>query len=288
MAIYKRSYRSYTGRLTPAWSRSWILTRYAWRYLFRSRVMTGFFVVCFFPALVMAVGLYLNHNSGLLRLLRMPAGRPLIDDFQTYFRVFVQMQGVFAMFLTAFSGPTLISPDLANNALPLYFCRPFTRAEYVFGKFAVIAWLVSLITWVPGLVLFAIETGLSGPGWAWNNLYLAGAILFSSLGYVLVYSFLGLALSAWVKWKPIAGALVFGTFFLGAGFGAAINAIMRTTGGYFLDISHMLDVLRGALFRVQGYDGGVSTAAAVAQLIAVCAVCLWLLARKTRAFEVVR
>ena len=57
-------------------------------------------------------------------------------------------------FLTAFVGPGLVSPDLANSALPLYFCRPFSRAEYVLGKCAVSVQLLSLITWVPGLILF--------------------------------------------------------------------------------------------------------------------------------------
>lgn len=288
MAIYKRTYRAYAGPLTPAWSRSSILTRYAWRYLFRSRIMTGFFIVCFFPAIVMAIGMYLNHSDSLLRLLRLPPGKPLISDFPLYFRTYLQIQSGFAMLLAAFAGPTLISPDLANNALPLYFCRPFSRIEYVFGKFCAIAWLVSLITWVPGLILFGIETGLSGATWAWENLWIANAIFMSSLGYVLVLSFLALALSAWVKWKPIAGALVLATFFLGAGFAAAINAIMRTTNGYFIDIGHMINTVWASLFRVSGYEAGVSFTGAVVQLIAVCALCLWMLSRKTRAFEVVR
>jgi len=288
MAIYKRTYRAYAGPLTPEWSRFWVLTRYAWRYLFRSRAMTGFFILCFFPAIVMALGLYLNHSESLLRLLRMPSGRALIGDFPLYFRVFVQMQTGWAMLLTAFAGPTLISPDLVNNALPLYFCRPFSRAEYVLGKFCVIAWLVSLITWIPGLILFLIEVGLSGPAWGWNNLYLARGILLGSLGYVLVYSFIGLALSAWVKWKPVAGALVLGTFFLGAGFGAAINEVLHTKNGYFIDTGHMLKVFMEALFRVPTADDEVSSIAAVIQLLAVCGLCLWLLSRKTRAFEVVR
>ena len=41
MAVYKRSYRAYTGRLTPEWSRFYILTRYALRNLFRSKFLTA-------------------------------------------------------------------------------------------------------------------------------------------------------------------------------------------------------------------------------------------------------
>ena len=103
-----------------------------------------------------------------------------------------------------------------------------------------------------------------------------------------VLAFIGLALSAWVKWKPIAGALVLGVFFLGAGFGAAINAVMRTSNGYFIDIGHMLGTLWASLFRLDNFDTEVSVASAVFQLVAVCTLCLLLLRRKTRAFEVVK
>ena len=36
MAVYKRSYKSYTGQLTPEWSRWMVIPRYAWQGLFRS------------------------------------------------------------------------------------------------------------------------------------------------------------------------------------------------------------------------------------------------------------
>ena len=288
MAIYKRTYRAYTGPLTPAWSRFWILTRYAWKYLFRSRFMTVYFILCFFPAIVMVCGLYLNHNETLLKLFRMSPGQTLISDLATYFRNFLLTQVALAMFLTAFSAPSLISPDLTNNALPLYFCRPFSRTEYLLGKFCVVGWLVSLITWVPGLIMFGVEAGLSGASWAWHNWWIAAAIFVGSAIYAVVLSLVGLSLSAWVKWKPIAGALVLGTFFVGAGLGAATNAIMRTKIGYYLDIGHMLSIIWAFLFRAPDYDAGVPVVGAIVQLCAVCAFCLWLLYRKTRAFEVIR
>ncbi len=79
-----------------------------------------------------------------------------------------------------------------------------------------------------------------------------------------------------------------GVFFLGAGFGAAINGILRTSNGYFVDVGHMLVTVWAFLFRAESFDAEVSLAGAVFQLGAVCALCLWLLSRKTRAFEVVK
>ncbi len=96
---------------------------------------------------------------------------------------------------------------------------------------AVIVGLMSMMTWVPGLLLFALETYLEGWSWAQDNMRLAWGIFFGSWLWILILALLSLALSAWVKWKPAAGALVFGIFFVAAAFGAMVNAIQRTTTG---------------------------------------------------------
>src|SRR5437764_13987349 len=70
MAVYKRAYRGYSGTYTPQWSRFLILTRYAYRGLFRSRILTGMFIVCLFPFLFCVAALYLNHNTSILSTLR--------------------------------------------------------------------------------------------------------------------------------------------------------------------------------------------------------------------------
>ena len=92
---------------------------------------------------------------------------------------------MFAFFLTLLIGPPLVSRDLTNNALPLYLCRPFSRAEYVVGKMAVLLILLSLITWVPGLLLFLFQAYLEGGGWIAANLWIAGAIFVGSLVWIL-------------------------------------------------------------------------------------------------------
>ena len=168
MAVYKRSYRSYEGGLTPRWSRFLILTRYAASGIFQSRIITGLFVISFFFPLVLIAGLYLNHNARVLSMLKI-GGSQLIDVNGMFFFVLMTTQGAFAFLMTAFIGPGMIAPDLANNALPLYFCRPLSRTEYVLGRACVIFFILSFMTWIPGLVIFGIETSLSGAGWAWDH-----------------------------------------------------------------------------------------------------------------------
>jgi ABC-2 type transport system permease protein len=285
MAVYKRSYKGYSGAYTPEWSRFRVLTRYASQGLFKSKFLTGFFVVCLFPFLVTALLIYLNHNATVLALLKF--GKNVINVDNAFFSRYLQTQIGFAFLLTAFVGPGLISPDLANNALVLYFCRPFSRTEYVAGKLMVLVKLLSYITWIPGLILFAIEGSLSGWSWIISNLYIAVAIVLSSLMMITVLSLLALALSAWVKWKPVAGALVLGVLFFGTGFGAAINGIMRTSEGFLFSIPTLIEIVTHALFR-QSPVTDLSPLEAFVALLAIAAGCLYLLGRKIKAYEVVR
>jgi ABC-2 type transport system permease protein len=285
MAIYRRSYRPYSGALTAPWSRFFVLFRYSRRNLFRSKFQTGFFVLCFFYPIACLVLIYLAHSASFLAQLGVPARLISIDNI--FFLRFMSVQGAFAFLMTAFAGPGLISPDLANGALPLYFCRPFSRAEYVLGKSSVLAILLSQITWVPGLILFAIQASFAGARWSWNNLWIAGSLVLGSLIWIAILSMLAMALSAWVKWRVVAGALLLAVMFFGAGFAQAVNHVLRTDAGHFFDLAYLMGAVWMRLF---GSDSGFTiplTEAWIAILV-YCSICLWLLMRKVKAYEVVR
>jgi len=273
MAVYRRNYKPYSGGLTATWSRWFVLFRYSRRNLFRSKFLTALFVI------------YLAHSASFLQQLGLPTGVLSIDN--KFFYTFMWVQGVLAFLLTAFTGPGLISPDLANGALPLYFCRPFSRVEYVLGKSSVLAILLSQITWVPGLVLFIMQASLAGPSWAWSNLWIAGSLVISSLIWIAILSLLAMALSAWVKWRIVAGALLLGVMFFGGGFALAINGVMRTESGHFFDIFYLMKTVWNAMFQVDA-DHAIPVAQAWIALLVYCTICLGLLMRKVRAYEVIK
>ena len=100
--------------------------------------------------------------------------------------------------------------------------------------------LMSLMTWVPGLLLFGLQGYLEGWTWMQENSRLASGLFFGAWVWIMVLALLALALSAWVKWKPAAGALMFGVFFVAAGFGVTINGVQRTKWGHLLNISHLI------------------------------------------------
>lgn len=285
MAVYRRNYKPYSGALTAAWSRCFVLFRYSRRRLFQSKFLTALFVICFFYPLACLLLIYLAHSASFLQEIGVPAGVLTIDN--KFFFNFMSAQGVFAFLLTAFAGPGLISPDLANGALPLYFCRPFSRAEYVLGKSSVLVILLSQITWVPGLVLFVMQASLAGASWTWSHLWIAGSLVASSLIWIAILSLLAMALSAWVKWRIVAGALLLGVMFFGTGFGEAINAVMRTQSGHFFNLAYLMNTVWNGLFRVDARHAIPITQAWVALLV-YCAICLGLLMRKVRAYEVIR
>jgi ABC-2 type transport system permease protein len=199
----------------------------------------------------------------------------------------MSVQGVLAFLMTAFAGPGLISPDLANGALPLYFCRPFSRAEYVLGKSAVLGILLSEITWVPGVILFIIQASFAGASWTWNNLWIVGSFILGSLIWIAILSMLAMALSAWVKWRIVAGALLLAVMFFGAGFAQAVNAVLRIDAGHFFDIGYLMAVVWTSLFQREN-ELAISPGQAWIAILLYCSVCLWLLMRKVRAYEVVR
>src|SRR6188768_4132230 len=172
MAVYEHLYRAYEGEEHTAWSRFLVIPRYAIREVFKSKLFTTLFILCFIYPLIAAILVYLRHNANAIALLQINVSELLPID-NTFFRTFLEVQGAFAFILTVLVAPPLISRDLANNALPLYLCRPLPRWQYVLGKMAVVAFLLSLVTWVPGLLIFVFQASLSGIGWTLSNLWMA-------------------------------------------------------------------------------------------------------------------
>jgi ABC-2 type transport system permease protein len=301
MAVYKKTYRPYEGSLTPSLTRFLVIPRYAFEDMQKSRFLTIFFLASLIYPLVCALLIYVRHNASALNLLGVQGANQIISINTTFFLNFLGWQSMLALFLAAFTGPGQVSPDLANNALALYLARPFSRAEYVIGKMWILVVLMSLMTWVPGLLLFFLQSYLE-EGWTWmhDNINLAWGILFGAWVWILMLALLALALSAWVKWKPAAGALMFGVFFVAAGFGVTYNAVLRTKWGHLFNISALIAsvwvklfgadpaVNNGGFFFRMPADERLPLWSCWIALGSFCAICLYMLHRKIRGAEVIR
>jgi ABC-2 type transport system permease protein len=284
MAVYKRGYEPYHGKLAPEWRRFLAIARQAFRTELDSHLVRTFLALTLISPVIYGILIYLPHNKYAIELFHID--RLLTIDAQFYER-FLSTQTFMGFLLVAFIGPGWVAADLANNALPLYFCRPFTRTEYVLGKLAVPSILLSFLTWVPGLALFGFQATLEGPGWLWKNLYIAGAIFVSSWIWMLLVSLLALALSAWVKWRLAAGALIMASVFVTAGVGEMVYKLLNTEALRLLNPVVDIQVVWRSLFRLES-DAGLSFESAFGALCALCALCLYVLWRKIRAYDVER
>ena len=286
MAVYKRTYKGYEGGLTAQWSRFMILPRYSFARLFQSKFLLMFLALCAIYPIGAACFIYVAHNVSFLKALNPNAG-DLLEVNEKFFVYFCTFQSALANLLTAIVGPSLVSPDVTNNAMPLYLCRPFTRTEYVLGRMTVVMYLLAWITWIPGLILFGIQADMAGWDWTRDHLWLAWGLFAGLFVWSVVLSLIALAISAWVRWKIAAGGLILGLFFAGAGFGAAINAVMRTHNGSLIDIVQMMATVWAQLLR-HDISNNITPTQAWTVLAIVSAISLWLLSKKVRAFEVVK
>jgi ABC-2 type transport system permease protein len=293
MAVYKRTYKTYDGPLTPSWSRFGVVARYSFATLFKSRIFTGFTVLSFFPLLIAVAQIYFIHNPLAQSLLDMRMGNLLKID-NRWFAQFLAVQAWMGFMLAAGATPGMVSKDFANHALQLYLSRPLSRLEYLLGKIAVIATLLSAITWIPGLLLFALQAQLEGHGWVWDNFYLVGSIIVSGWLWIAVISLMMLALSVWVKWRIAATGLILGVFFLLPGFAEAFNAIMRTEWGRLFNLPYVLNVIWLSIYRIDPaflhltHQDRIPVWSAWAAVLTICLASAWLLNEKLKAREVER
>ncbi|HKI06168.1 MAG TPA: ABC-2 transporter permease [Thermoanaerobaculia bacterium] len=291
MAVYERNYGRFKGPLTPTRTRFMILPRYAFREVFQSRFFVAFFTLCFALPFAGLLMIYLHHNLAALKFLNLPLDqlKDALPINAAFFRKGLDFQGSLCFLLALAVGPALIAPDLRNNGLPLYLSRPFNRTEYVAGKMTVLVVLMSLITWVPGLLLFFFQSYLDGAGWFGENLRIGTAIFAGSWIWILVLSLVTLAVSAWVKWKPVARVTLLIVFFVLSGFAKALNEALHIQLGWLVSMWAAVQNVWSSMFGQEiDSDLAMPLWAAWLALAAGCTLCLWLLSRRIRAYEVVR
>jgi ABC-2 type transport system permease protein len=289
MAVYKRHYEPYHGPLTKRWSRAFVLTRYAIRELFSSRFFTGFFVVALVPVLGFAGYIFVANNQLLRAVLSFGSGGATLPVEAKFFAIFLEVQTTLAFLLTCWAAPSLVSGDLTNGAFPLFLSRPLSRSEYVIGKFAVLGILLSSMTWVPALFLLFLEAELAHRHWLAPHVWLIGPILWCSLLWIVLLSLVALAASAWVKWRILAMASIFGVFIVPAGLGQVVDVTLRTRWGDLLNVSGMYQEIVRAGFRAPySGEGALPLVAAWVVVAVACCICLPLLNARLHAFSVVR
>lgn len=285
MAIYKRGYQRYDGPRTPHFGRIAVLARDAWHRATAQRLVAVLLAAsCLWPLLCLLFIYIANHAELWAGLDRGFASLLAIDH--QFVLTFMKVQAVFSVILAALAGPGLVSPDLANQGLSLYFSRPISRFEYAAARIAALAGLLSLVTWLPGLVLFVVQVSMAAPSWLAANWRLGAGLVLGFWLWILLVSLAAVASSAYVRWRLIAGALVLGYFFVLSGVGAVVNAIFRVEWG---DLINPLRAAYGVWCALVGapMPSGLTLPMSLTALALMAGLLGWVVERRLRPVEVV-
>jgi ABC-type transport system involved in multi-copper enzyme maturation permease subunit len=239
LSIFKHEYRAYTGPVTSLQWRIVVLVHYALAEAWSSKITLVLFAVSMLPVVICLVGIYLANNPIARALILHGGSAQLAIDASFFFKALVS-QCWLALVLTAWIAPRLVSFDLADNALPILLSHPISRSGYVLGKFIALFGSLSLVTWIPSLLLFAYQGYMSPQPWFGANLRVAFGLLAGSVLWIALLSILGLALSSWVKWRMVATGSIFAAVLVPAGVGGVASAILRTKWGLLLNLPIMM------------------------------------------------
>lgn len=290
MAVYKHNYRAYEGTLTPLWTRILVLVRYALAEAWTSKITIGLLTFCLLPCVVWLVGIYLANNPIARALVGAQSAKFLTID-AAFFLKFLQSQCWLALVLASWIAPRLVTFDLADNALPILLSHPITRFGYVLGKFIALFATLSVVTWIPALLLFAYQ-GYSSPiPWAAANLRIAAGMWAGAVIWIAFISLLGLALSSWVKWRVVATGIIFAAIVVPAGVGGIVTGVLRTRWGFLLNLPFMMASLWQRLLGApesMRTSYSLPSGAIAAMLVLACLVFVAMLNARIRAREVVR
>jgi ABC-type transport system involved in multi-copper enzyme maturation permease subunit len=289
MSVFLHEYRPYSGRTTALWSRPLVLARYGMAEAWSSKITVGLFVLSLLPCLVEMVMIYVSDNPAVRILIG--HGASALDINEKFFLGVLETQCWFALVLSAWVAPRLISFDLSDNALPILLSHPVSRFGYLAGKFVGVFLMLSYVTWIPCLVLFVYQSYAAPQPWMMSHLGIAVGVFVGSVLWIALLSLVGMAVSSWVKWRVIATGAIFAVVFVPSGVGGIASAILRTKWGLLLNVPVVMTELWTRLLGVPPFGNPMfwlPTGSLIAVLIVAVLMCIAVLNARVRAREVVR
>jgi ABC-type transport system involved in multi-copper enzyme maturation permease subunit len=243
MPIHDQTYRHYAGgKAMPG--RSWTVIAWAGiKTMIRKRVFMGLLIFALAPFLVRAVQMWISSNYPQAAILN-----PTAETFRT----FLEQQDFFVFVITVYVGAGLIANDRRANALQIYLSKPLMRSEYILGKLAILFTFLTLVTFVPAMLLLFLKVMFDGSFvFLKSNLFLVPAITVGSLLQVMLASFTMLALSSLSKSARYVGILYVGiTFFTSAIYGV-LYMITGSSRVSWISITGNLAQVVDVVFRLK-------------------------------------
>ena len=242
MPIHDQGYRRYGGDKARTGSGWMVIARAGIRTMLDKKQFLALLLLAWIPFIVRAVQIYLAAN--------VPQARDLLAVKADTFRQFLDQQETFVFFITVYAGAGLIANDRRANALQIYLSKPLTRAEYVFGKLAILVTFLLLVTWVPAMVLLIVQIAFAGNFTFFkNNVFLFPAITVFAFIEVALASSTMLALSSLSKSSRYVAILYAAVIFFTQAVYGVVHAVTRSTAFSWLSFSANLSQIGDVIFR---------------------------------------
>jgi ABC-2 type transport system permease protein len=281
MPIHDQGYRRYGGlkaRTGTGWT---VIARAGIRTFVTKRAFLGLLLVSWFPFFVRAVQFYAAAN-----LTTVPQASLLAPSADT-FRQFLEQQQTFVFFVTVYVGAGLIANDRRANALQIYLSKPLTRAEYVLGKLVILMSFLTLVTWLPAIVLLIVQIAFAGNFTFFrNNVFLFPAITVFAFIEVVLASSTMLALSSLSKSSRYVAILYAAVIFFTQAVYGVIYAVTRSTAFSWLSFSANLAQVGDVIFR-QPLKYDTPWPVSLLMIVALVGLSGVILERRVRGIEVV-
>lgn len=140
-----------------------------------------------------------------------------------------QMAGILILIFVAVVAPELVSRDLRNSLLPLYFSRPIRRSDYVLAKWASLVTAAWLLLAGPQTLVFAAGAfgGSDGMTGVWHEFRgLLGGFVVSAI-YAVIFSSLALLIASIASRRAFAAGGIAAVFLISL----PVVAVLMAVGG---------------------------------------------------------
>ena len=282
--IYEQHYRRLDSSI-PLRNQRWIpIAREGLKALFARRAFLGLIAIGWLQMFARLVQVYF--------ITRFPEARRVAPIDDKLFFDFLSLQMPWLLLMSALAGAGLIANDMRTGGLLLYLSRPLTLLDYILGKVFILFASLSMVTWVPGLVLFIGARSLAPDALGdISHFLLVPKILAFSLVMILPTIGLVLVMSALARNPRFAGL---GFFFIFVGSGMAQAIAWRATRSSYAGLAS----IQASMRRVgEAVFDGIKPARMTADLPAewalvvlalITVLCFFILKTRVRAVEIVK
>jgi len=285
MPIYDLSYRHWPGVPGPR-SQRWVPITWAGLLpLLKKRAFLFWMFLCWSPALVAGVFIYLRV-SALQGDLGLNAGG-LLEANAFFFREFAKWQLFLYMLTSAFAGAGLIANDRRTNALQIYLSKPLRPVDYLFGKALTVAAALGLVTLAPSLTLYVLRAGLDRQGgYVTSHLLLPFQIVAASALVIVTMSIISLAVSSLATSGRTAGVSLVMLYVFSESIRGILGLLFdRSYISLLSPVSNLKQGLDWVFGQNPSFD--IHPAVSLVALAVFLAVCAGIVHRRIRPVEVV-